>query len=100
MLIIKINAESNGAHANQSVNGTITLPDGWVGIPSELEATAQSYLPFIKLTITDGVVTAAEDDIEARAAWVEPEADIITQPTEAERIVALEEAMLEILMGG
>ena len=57
MLIIKEKPEENGAHANQSGN-IQTIPDGWLAVPPELEAEAQVYLPFIKLTIKNGIITA------------------------------------------
>ena len=70
MLIIKIEPQENGAHANQSGNFT-KVPDGWLAVPPELEAEAASYLPYIKLTIKKGAITAVAqgekppEDIEA-----------------------------------
>ena len=93
MLIVKIEAESNGAHANQSINGNIAVPIGWLAIPSELESTAMPFLPWVKLTITNDVITAIEEDTEAKEAWSEPTAD----PGKEERISALEEAVLGLL---
>jgi len=69
MLIIKTEAESNGAHASQMSSAPIMPPDGYIVIPADLEATALPLLPWVKLTVVDGAVTAVEDDTEARAAW-------------------------------
>jgi len=99
MLIIKRTAESNGAHASQASSAPIAPPDGWIVIPADLEATALPLLPWVKLTVEDGIVTAVEDDTEARAAW---EATPVPppEPTAQERIEALEAAMLEMILGG
>ena len=56
MLIIEI-AATNGAHRNQTGNFS-AVPDGWAIVPLELEAEAMGYLPYIDLTVSDGVVTA------------------------------------------
>lgn len=56
MLIIEI-AATNGAHRNQTGNFAAT-PEGWAEVPAELEAEAIGYLPYIDLTVSDGVVTA------------------------------------------
>ena len=70
MLIIKIEPQENGAHANQSGNFT-KVPDGWLAVPPELEHEAAAYLPFILLTIEDGIITAVAqeekppEDVEA-----------------------------------
>ena len=99
MLIVKIAAEPNGAHASQASSAPIAPPDGWIVIPADLEATALPLLPWVKLTLENGVVAAVEDDAEARAAWeaipVPP-----PEPTAQERIEALEAAMLEMILGG
>ena len=69
MLMINLTAESNGAHASQMSSAPLIPPDGWAVLPPALEATALPLLPWVKLTIENGVVTAVEDDAEARAAW-------------------------------
>ena len=56
MLIIEI-AATNGAHRNQTGNFS-AVPDGWAIVPLELEAEAMGYLPYIDLTVSDGVITA------------------------------------------
>ena len=56
MLIIEI-AATNGAHRNQTGSFGI-IPDGWAIVPPELEAEAMGYLPYIDLTVSDGVITA------------------------------------------
>ena len=56
MLIIEI-AATTAAHRNQTGNFS-AVPDGWAIVPLELEAEAMGYLPYIDLTVSDGVVTA------------------------------------------
>ena len=56
MLIIEI-ATTNGAHRNQT-GSFAAIPDGWAEVPAELEAEAIGYLPYIDLTVSDGVITA------------------------------------------
>lgn len=99
MLIIRTAAESNGAHASQMSSAPVTPPDGYIVIPPELEAAALPLLPWIKLTIEDGVVTAVEDDTDARGAWEAIPAPP-SPPTEQGRIEALESAVLEMILGG
>ena len=70
MLIIKEQPYENGAHANQS--GSIhIIPDGWLVVPQELEAEAASYLPYIKLTVKKGIITAVAQG-EKPPADIEP----------------------------
>ena len=57
MLIIELNALPNGAHRNQTGNFSAE-PDGWAIVTLELGAEAMGYLPYIDLTVSDGVVTA------------------------------------------
>lgn len=79
MLIIELTPQSNGAHRNQA--GTfIRPPDGWAVVPPALEAEAQSYLPFIELTIEDGkIIGVAQGVIPEPEPEPEPEPDELTQ---------------------
>lgn len=56
MRIIEINALSNGAHRNQTINGRMGLPDGYAVIP---EGMVLENFPFGTLTSEeiDGVMT-------------------------------------------
>lgn len=74
-MIIKLEPYENGAHANQS-NTPKVIPDGWVAVPRHLEAEAMSYLPFIELTVEDGVLTAV-----AQGTIPEPEPEPEPEPT-------------------
>lgn len=67
MLIVEIPALLNGAHHNQTCD-SITPPDGWAVVPPELEEQAEALLPFVTLSVLDGVITAVSDNTEARAA--------------------------------
>ena len=85
MRIIEITALGNGAHDNQTINGTIHVPDGWAVIPDSMETP---NFPFGDITVdnqTPPVVTS----------WTplpipEPEPAPEPEPTADERISALE----------
>ena len=55
MRIIKIQAEENGGHDNQTINGNIPVPDGWVIIPDDMELPYS--FPFVTFHYRKGVVT-------------------------------------------
>lgn len=55
MQIVKIAPLDNGAHENQTIEGTIPLPDGWAVIPEGMEIP-ESF-PFVGVEAQDGVVT-------------------------------------------
>lgn len=58
MTIIEINALPNGAHNNQTTNGTIPAPDGWAIIP---DGMGTPNFPFGNVTVdnqTPPVVTS------------------------------------------
>lgn len=89
MLYVKITSNDNGAHENIRCN-LDSLPDGWIAVPSQLESEALDLLPFITLTIEDGVLTSISDNAETRAAW---EAENQPPPP----TMTTEEAMLDLL---
>lgn len=80
MLIVKMEVESNGAHAGQQINANIPSPEGYVVIPQHLEAATLPLLPWVKLTVEDGIVIAVEDDVESRNA--QPNQPEPTQPVD------------------
>jgi len=119
MIILNLTAESNGAHANQTVNGNLSsIPEGWAQIPDNLLPAWEAYKPFVTLTVEDGVITGMADNPEARAAQeaadaaYEPPLDelTLTQLALAELAEAQEAAqtamelaiaeLAEILLGG
>ena len=55
MLIVKIAAESNGAHDNQGWNGNF-VPDGWAAVPDDMEIP-ESF-PFVDIEVENSVVIA------------------------------------------
>lgn len=86
MKIIEIHAIENGAHNNQTINGTIHVPDGWAIIPDGMETP---NFPFGDITVDDTqtppVVTS----------WTplpipEPEPEPEPAPTTEDRVAALE----------
>jgi len=71
MKIIKSTPNPSGAYPSpQPWNGT-TPPDGWLEITTD---TTEFYNGFVTLTITDGVVTAISENVEAHKAWTDAEA--------------------------
>lgn len=93
MLIIEINALDNGAHRNQSWNGS-SIPDGWAVVPDDMET---ENFPFGEVTVerVAGAMTVTK--------WTPGTLPKITEEkpiTMAERLAALEAAMLEMAIGG
>lgn len=54
-MIIKIIANENGSHANQSTTPCI-IPDRWIEVPVDLEANFIASSAFCDLEIEDGVL--------------------------------------------
>lgn len=48
MKIIRIEPNGNGAHNNQTINGPISVPDGWALIPDGMETP---NFPFGDITV-------------------------------------------------
>ena len=72
MTIIKIAPLENGAHSNQTISGRLReLPEGWLEVPDTLLSQAQEYLPWVNLTVENGVITDITENTEAKAAWEE-----------------------------
>jgi hypothetical protein len=83
MLIVEMNALSNGAHRNQ-IGDFKTVPDGWVLVPSELEADAMQMLPFIDLIFEGGqLASVVQGEIPAPAPSPDP------APTTEEDLMAM-----------
>jgi len=100
MLIVKTTAESNGAHASQRIDGAV-LPDiGWAVIPAELESAALTLLPWVSLTITDGIVISVEDDTAARAAWEAAQADVDEPIDDLTQLQLALAELAELITGG
>ena len=71
MLIVKLEAEENGARANQVIYPALdAAPEGWVVIPEKLEEQALALLPWMTLKMRGGAVVGVGDDEPARAAAV------------------------------
>jgi len=76
-LYIELQALENGAHRNQRGDG-LPVPDGWFAVPPELEEEAWGYLPFIALTVEDGIITAVtQGDIPEAEDEPMPEPSIV-----------------------
>lgn len=95
MQIVEIAPQPNGAHRNQSFPGYV--PEGWAVIPDELETP---NFPFgtVEVEEVGGVMT-----VTAWTAGTIPEPDpqppAPVEPTLAERMTAVEDAV-EILLSG
>ena len=75
MTIIDLTPTENGAYRNQTKKGSFArIPEGWAVVPPEWEAAAAEYLPWLRLTVTDGAITGIGEDAEKRAAFEAAEA--------------------------
>lgn len=61
MKIVEIKELKNGSHCNQTINGTIAVPDGWAKIPENMEL---ENFPFGK------VITKEVNGIMTVTKWV------------------------------
>lgn len=91
MRIVEVKALENGAHRNQT--GTFEqIPEGWAVVPEMI--TLPESFPFVNVVAEHGIVTQM-------TAGDKPEIpDEPPEPTDRERIEALEGALLEIMTGG
>lgn len=83
MTIIEITALENGAHRNQTVFGSIPVPEGWAVIPDGMET---ANFPF-------GTVTVDDSTPPAVTSWTpgempEPEPAPEPEPTQLDRVEA------------
>lgn len=69
MRIIRIAAEANGAHRNQS-GGTVKAPEGWAVIPDEM--LLPPSFPFVDIEVEEQTGTAT---VISMTAGEKPEAD-------------------------
>lgn len=82
-MMLEISALENGAHRNQ-MGKMVTVPDGWIAVPTELEEKAKCFLPFINLKIENGILIDVEQGIVPEPTWEsEPE------PTAEEDLTAM-----------
>lgn len=95
MKLIEITALSNGAHRNQTYNGS-TVPDGWAVIPDGM--TVPDTFPFVNLTVDGQTVTSMTAGVVPEPEpEPEPTAEDITLDLMAEHEERL--CMLEITTG-
>ena len=73
MLIVKLEANSNGTRANQKLDFPLRrIPSGYAAIPAELEAEASVYLPWLELeTDAEGNIIAVSENTAAKEAFLE-----------------------------
>ena len=89
MTIIEIAPLENGAHRNQT-SSYVAVPEGWILVPPDLEAQAQSMLPFIVLDIeADALIGVSQGTI----APPEPEPEPTPEPDYSEFIRGLMEGV-------
>lgn len=90
--MMEVQALENGAHRNQS-GDFAEIPDGYIEVPESLMDAYTAAVPFMDLTIEDGVLTGI-------TALPKPEPEAITPPpTVEERLAAVEAYQLEQLLG-
>lgn len=75
MRLIKIEAETSGGHAYQTIDSISTIPNGWAVVPDDMETP---NLPYGDITVEDigGVMTVT--------SWVARETPEPTEPTDRE----------------
>lgn len=75
MRLIKIEAETSGGHAYQTIDSISTIPDGWAVVPDDMETP---NMPYGDITVEeiDGVMTVT--------SWEARENPEPTEPTERE----------------
>ena len=77
MRIIKIEDNENGGHQNQTINGTIKIPNGWALVPDGMELERFPYGD-IDVEEVDGVPTVTKwnpralPDVEDEPAPINP----------------------------
>ena len=88
MKIIEIKSLENGGHRNQTINGTITVPEGWAVIPDDMET---ENFPFGEISAEEinGVMTVTK--------WV---AGVIPEPEPIPEPEFTAEDMLNAIVGG
>lgn len=98
MLLIQQEKNPNGTHNDYSVTGVMltNVPDGWSVVHPELEELARAILPFVLLTIENGVITALTEDTEAREAWERWQAEHPTPEPTLDDTTALQLAVAEL----
>ena len=97
MKLIEITALSNGAHRNQTYNGS-TVPDGWAVIPDGM--AVPDTFPFVNLTVEDQTVTSMTAGIVPEHE-PEPEPEPTAEDITLDLLAEIEErtCMLEITTG-
>jgi len=92
MKIIEIEAQSNGAHRNQTLGFEIPVPDGWAVIPDDMVIPAT--FPFVNIAVEGKTVVSMTAGVVPEAA--SPTAEAI----KAERRTAIKAACAEAITGG
>lgn len=98
MQIIEIQARLNGAHRNQSGEGTLSIPEGWAVIPEDMELP-ESF-PFVDIETERYTPEDAEPYMVVTVMTArevpEPEPEPEPEPTQLDRVEA--QAMYTALM--
>jgi hypothetical protein len=82
MILLEIDKDEGGRRNNQ-ICDIMPVPDGYLAVPSELEKEAMAYLPFIEITIEDGVITAVAQGEIPEPIPPEPQPDPLREMEEA-----------------
>lgn len=85
MTIIKIEPNENGSHANQTINGTVPVTEGWAVVPDNV--IVLENFPFGEATVED------IDGTPAVTGWTplpmpESQPEPETEPTQLDRMEA------------
>lgn len=99
MKIIKKIANTDGGRPPIQTWKHKTLPNGYAVCPEEFYETFYSTNPagFVNITVENDVVISMEINNEALEAYIanNPEEPVIHEPTVAERVASLEEALAQ-----
>lgn len=96
-MIIKVEPNPNGSHANQSTTPHI-IPDGWVELPRHLEAAFVSSGTFCDLLFDGGVLV---DIIPLPSPELEPMPPVINPQDDTDAMLVDHELRLTLLeLGG
>ena len=84
MTIIEINARENGSHNIQSLNGAVKVwEDGYIEVPSHLEADVWATLGWCDLQIEEGNLVGVTPTERPEPPDPEPKPPDLTQPSAA-----------------
>lgn len=90
MLIVAKEVNANGARAGQKYDFVPeTIPDGYVAVPTKLEAAAEKYLPWLGLEFDGEKIVGVFENTEAKENFVPEEAETEDEPSAEDDTAAM-----------